>query len=302
MMPMLAELPEPVCERLRALHGDPISLEELHGGMGRSRVYRIRCATGSVVAKRAPHPTEIAFYQRAAPRLRAAGIALPDCDGIVAASDGDWLLLEDIPPLRMVAGAISPDQRMVESLARLHAVSRDWTLNLPPWTVKAWTDALTQDALRLLPAAEAADLVPTLAALQRAARRLETPWCWISGDPNRTNWGERADGSLVLFDWERCRRGLPATDLAILIGGLGDSEVYADLARRYRVAWRDNARALPWSSEDLARDIAVAKALTVVEFLALAARGAVRPAAGLFPWLVDAAPSWLHAIRAAQAD
>src|SRR5579883_2966731 len=47
-----------------------------------------------------------------------------------------------------------------------------------------------------------------------------------TGDPNPTNWGLRADGTIVLYDWERFGQATPAIDLAITVPGLGDRAVF----------------------------------------------------------------------------
>jgi aminoglycoside phosphotransferase (APT) family kinase protein len=133
---------------------------------------------------------------------------------------------------------------------------------------------------------------PVLRSLQGEARRLAEPRCWISGDPNPRNWGLRADGSPALFDWEMFGPGVPATDLAIIIPGLGDADAYAAAADCYRAAW-DAPQPLPWTSEHLARDIAIAKVASVVRLLHAHASGAARVDDQLVVWLVTAMPPWL---------
>ena len=104
----------------------------------------------------------------------------------------------------------------------------------------------------------------------------------------------RPDGTLVLYDWELFRRGVPAVDLAITVVGLGDRARYAALAACYVDEWRTVGRSLPWSAGDLTRDIALAKAASVVHLLAAYTEGRMRPREGLIPWLVEAVPPWMQ--------
>ena len=279
---------------LRERFGPVLSIAPL-GGMSFSHVYRLRFAHESVVIKFDPRPTEVAFYQRVAPRVQSVGVETPRCE-LLSLPSGRTLLLEDVPKPRAPFGTQLPDERMLHALVRLHAASRTWRFKLPPAAVVRWDAALTTDALCHFSPAVAPALGRSLMAMQERSAHLDRGWCWISGDPNPLNWGERADGSLVLFDWELFRRGLPATDLAIIVGGLGDANAFADLAERYRAAWPAETKALPWDVRALARDIALAKVRTVVDVLARAARGTLQPTAGLIPRLVELVPDWVAAL------
>jgi thiamine kinase-like enzyme len=85
----------------------------------------------------------------------------------------------------------------------------------------------------------------------------------ISGDSNAGNWGRRANGEVVLFDWERFGTGSPAIDLAPLIKGMGTKQTFIDLAERYcQLSGQQNFKAL-------AREIAIAKAWIVTEVITL---------------------------------
>ena len=105
--------------------------------------------------------------------------------------------------------------------------------------------------------------------------------------------GFRADGSPVLFDWELFGPGTPAIDLAIVIPGLGNAGQYAAVAESYVALWSQPSDRLPWTVEQLARDIALAKVASVVRLLAAHADGAARVGEALVTWLVDQAPAWL---------
>lgn len=277
-------------------HGTPVAVERL-AGMSLSGVWRVRFALGSVIVKAGPSPFEARFYERAAPALRAAGVPIPELELAHHEPDTNWLVIEDIPEALPVAQADiwQPDPRIVAILARLHATTRAEPPDLPEPPAHAWTDEMTRAALSCFPASEAADLRPRLSAVQVECRSLVTPWCWISGDPNPRNWGLRTDGSPVLFDWERFGPGSPATDLAIIVPGLGDSSAYARAATAYLAAWNDR-EPLPWDESTFARQIAIAKAVTVVQLLHGHVTGAAQVGADLLGWLTKAVPAWVRTI------
>jgi hypothetical protein len=140
------------------------------------------------------------------------------------------------------------------------------------------------------------ELAPLVRELQHEAKRLSEPWCYISGDPSAPNWGLRADGSLVLFDWEICRPGIPAMDLGITVAGLGNHDKYAAAAVAYLDVWASWGEPLPWTHAELARDIALAKAETVIHLLCAHATDSARIPEQTIAWLVGAVPNWLRSL------
>ncbi len=95
----------------------------------------------------------------------------------------------------------------------------------------------------------------------------------ISGDSNAGNWGQRENGELVLFDWERFSTGHVAIDLAPLIEGMGTFDDYLKVAGRYIKC------AEKGETTELALDIGLAKAWIVVEVVnILVSRKIRRPA------------------------
>lgn len=292
------ELPAAVRRRVHA-HCGEFAEAELLSGMSAGRVFRLRGERGAIVVKRSLYPLEAAFYERVAPQLRRCGVPIPSLVGSIVEGDVRWLLLEAIPePLpRLPGNPVQPDDRALAVLVRLHAATRGWVLDLPAPPAAVWTERVTDSAASCFPSPVAAEITALLRPMQRCAQRLDEPWCWISGDPNPTNWGMSADGGAVLFDWERFRAGMPATDLAITIAGLGDRQQYAELAERYRTAWRPTGGDLPWPAERLAAQIALAKVASVVGFLSMYREGAVHAREGLIPWLLDAVPAWLGHLR-----
>jgi hypothetical protein len=289
--------PEPVREHIRRMYGVPVAVERL-GGMSVARVYRARFAEGSLIVKTSPRPAESLFYERVAGRLRQAGVAIPGLEWVAHLPDGHWLIIEDVPePLPVPPRERwRPDPRVVAALVRLHRATRDWALDFPESRAREWSDDATDAALTCFPAGAARGLAPLLRALQQEARRLAEGWCWISGDPSPPNWGVRGDGSAVLYDWELFRRGLPATDVAITVAGLGDTEKYRLAAGSYLEEWSRVGGGLPWTAETIARDIAVAKVGTVVMLLRAHADGAARVPAEHVAWLVEAVPGWVRSL------
>jgi aminoglycoside phosphotransferase (APT) family kinase protein len=284
--------PPALVAQLRQTHGAPTGIEQL-GGMSGGRVWRVRCATASLIVKLSASPAEARFYEQVAEPLRAAGVPSPRMEWALHEPDAHWLILEDIPaPLPVQTPATwSPDARVIAILARLHAVTRANPPNLQDAQPQAWTDAMTSSALTFFSPEVAATLALRLRQLRQASQPIFTPWCWVSGDPNPLNWGQRDDGSPVLFDWELFGPGTPAIDLAIIIPGLGHAEQYAETAECYVEHWARQSAALPWTSAVLARDIALAKIASVVRLLAAHADGSARVNDELVTWLIDQAPA-----------
>lgn len=267
-MNQLPPLPPALAAVFTATYGPTMSVESL-SGMSPATVARVRFANASVIVKVSPSPRETLVYERLGPAMRAAGVQMPELLWSAHLPDGHWLVIEDLPHAVPIQPreAWRPDARMVALLLRLHRLD----LQIPPALLTidppAWTDAMNDAALTIFPAETARALTPMLRSLQDESRQRRTPSCWLSGDPNPNNWGMRADGTLVLFDWERLRRGPPAFDLAILVPGLGDPAQYARLADAYLAAQLSMAVEPRTAPAALSRDIALGKALSVVEFL-----------------------------------
>jgi aminoglycoside phosphotransferase (APT) family kinase protein len=294
-LPVEAGWPERLRDQIERRAGTRYSVERL-GGMSLSGVWRVSGTAGSAIIKASSSGYEARFYRDVAPSLRQTGIPIPEL--LLALDDGTrhWLLLEDIPvPLPIATGSgWQPDREVVTILARLHAATRATPPRLANPPFRGWTDAMTQSALGCLPD-RPADLERLLAALQREAQTLVQPWCWISGDPNPRNWGMRAGAEPVLFDWELFGPGVPATDLAIIVPGIGDHAAYARVAAAYHASWAGQDP-LPWDTTELSGQIAVAKISTVVQLLDSHVTGTARIGDDLLAWLVDAVPDWLRSL------
>jgi aminoglycoside phosphotransferase (APT) family kinase protein len=292
-----AQWPEEVRAHVLGTWGEPSGVERL-GGMSLARVYRLRVAGASFVVKTSPDPTEAAFYAHMAPALRGAGVPIPTLEWSCHLPGAHWLIIEDLPGMLPPPNRETwrPDPRITTILARLHRATRGWAEPLPPSRWPVWTDDLTDAALSCFPAPTRHELTPLVRALQHEAQRLSQPWCFISGDPSAPNWGLRANGSLVLFDWELCRPGIPAMDLGITVPGLGDRQQFEAAARAYHDVWAGWGEPLPWTRVELASDATLAKAETVFHLLSAHATNAARVPEQTIAWLVETVPGWLRGL------
>lgn len=291
----LDQWPERVRSTIGAMFGSPTAIEPLHGLSG-AAVWRVTFARQHIVVKHTRSRREADVYRLLAPQLAERGVACPTL--FWSGHDGDthWLLLEAIPqPLPRSRWLADPD--LLGLLNRLHRSALPCVIE--PFR-PAWTDAMTAEVLDLLPGA-AGHLHAQLARFQALSQSLFGVERWISGDPNPANWGLRADGSIVLFDWERLGRGAPALDLAISVPGLGQAADFQAVAAGYLA--HEPALTQPDQPmiERLAREIAIAKTWNVVEFLSMAATG--DPAIqSRIPALAQALPAWLAMMTALVSD
>lgn len=286
--------PPALLAHLHAAHGEFLTVERL-GGMSVARVYRADFTHGSVVVKGSPRPGETLFYEGIAARLREAGVPIPAIEWSGHANGEHWLVMEYLPEpvLWAPAEAWRPLPAVITTLARLHHATRGWPVDAHPAPAHAWTDTITNSALRCLPAIMRAEAAPVLARLQQEAVHLSAPWCWISGDASPPNWAARTGGSPVLFDWELFRPGLPAADLAPTVPGMPPPAHIRLAAEAYAAAWQALGEPLPWSVEELGKDIAVAKAATLAMLLAAHSERRARIPEEYIARLVAALPGWL---------
>lgn len=260
------------------------------GGKSGAQVCRLRFERGTAILKAADMSAEYHFYGQAAPILRAYEIGIPMLLGRAQAGDKYWLALEDIP-YPLPRDSWQTDARLMRTLARLHSLP---AIPLPPGHfAPEWADALTEQASACFDAALQPRIRQQLDHWR--ASSLFEPECLISGDPNPGNWGARADGSPVLFDWERFCLATPAIDLGIVIAGLGTPAQFAQVAGVYL---RERAAiGCPYhaAGDTLAHEIARAKVWTVAEYLSLYTAGALAHDA-VFAFLTARVPAWLDSL------
>jgi aminoglycoside phosphotransferase (APT) family kinase protein len=272
--------------------------------MSRSQNFRVRGPQGSVVVKSGARPAETRFYRTVMPLLKEYGIAIPEPKWLARDDEGVWwLVLEDIPqPLpreRWVA-----DREVLAMLKRLHAVP---AFRIPVSSEglfrPRWTREMDEAALSYFGAEPTMDLAASLGEMREAYRHIFLPQCPISGDPNPTNCGLRANGSVVLYDWERFGMGTPALDLAITIPGLGDEDTFRRVASAYvragdetdGEAIAERVDSLPLTVGALATEIAAAKVWSVVEFLGMGAGDEISATPTIHA-LVGEFPRWVRGL------
>jgi phosphotransferase family enzyme len=260
----LTAWPTSVQDYVVARYGLPKQTEPLRG-LSHNRVWRVCFATTCAIVKAAARSDEATFYQSIAPALAAQGVPIPKLEWAGAAPDGFWLVLENIPnPLPRERWHADP-----AVLAALHCLHLSTVPNPPgAYFCPAWTDTMTRHALTFFPDA-IVTIRDSLQTLRMQSQFLFSADCWISGDPNPTNWGIRHNGAVVLYDWERFGRGTPALDLAITIPGLGNDEAFRTVAAGYLGISTAADKAGQLALDDLARAIALAKLWSVIEFLSM---------------------------------
>lgn len=281
---MTARRPDPLRSAVLA-HVGPQPVRETLSGLSGREVVRLRGPGGSAVLKSRPHPRETHFYGDLAPVLDP-GVNAPRAYHV----DPDWLLLEDVPqPLsrdRWLA-----DSAVMRSLAALHRSRRSLERLVDPF-LPTWDARLTDAAVARLSTDDRGAAARSLERLRREADRWLTGDALVSADPNPRNWGERADGTPVLFDWERVGRATPAVDVAITVPGLPTRDQLELASEAYLcVQHRDQ---IHWSGEEFTRGLAVVKTWTCVELLA--DHRELPELVELQRWLVADLPAWVDAI------
>lgn len=256
--------------------GQPIEVETL-GGQSAATVYRVRIVGKSLIVKTSLVSNEAVFYEKIAPLLQPRSINVPILEKSFFEAGRYWLILEGVPH-HLPATRRQADAEVIGVLYRLHTLVLDQLPPGPEWYSPKWPAQMTELALECLPPEVARTSKPFLNTLQKEYQHLFKPQNLISGDPNPGNWGLREDGTLVFFDWERLSYGTPAIDLAITVGGVGNAASYEATAVKYLRHNKDLAGSkVAALTRPLARDIAVAKIWTVVEYLSEYRRGKMKP-------------------------
>lgn len=259
---------------------------EALGGLSGARVWRLDAARQSGVVKQCGE-AEAAFYERLAPLIRAAAIGVPELWWSGKSSAGRWLLIEYLPAVPLRSTWLGNPAWML-TLARLHQLPARTLDLLPKPYHPPSLDRLAAPAAELLAEKRRPAFREQLVAVARRVEHLEqVP---ISGDPNPANWGVRADGQAVLFDWERVGLGPIAFDLAITMPGLGDADDAQRIAGTYRSV-RDAQEPDQAGVQALARTIMLCKLWAVAEFMAtVVERGLMLDSSYTRLW--EAVPGW----------
>ncbi|WP_207711780.1 phosphotransferase [Sulfobacillus harzensis] len=264
----------------------------LTGGPG---VILISGPSGRAIAKY-PVRQEAAFYRSWAPLVRQHGLGVPEVYAQGENSTRAWILMEALdatltPPYRDRL----PD--MAAYLAQLHAMQRDRVRSTAdPLSVRPVALSLQDiDDAAALWTEEVREYLVHLLHLSWPA--LPTEMRLVSGDPNPTNWGVRASGQLVLFDWSEVAWSHPAYDLAVLCGGLPEVALVEEVVDVYL----ESADApSPQSRAQWVAWVITARLVAFVWFAAWWSRGQLTEAArpGL-TMLQDGLIDWIDTVRSA---
>lgn len=247
-------------------YGSLTRVEELNGvnkGQGTS-CFRIFFGEKSFIVKKAKEKREYDVYNAVSPVFKDKKISIPLVYYTYQEERDYWFVIEDIPHL-LPKNRWKGDAEQIKVLFNLHFNTWNKTLNIDkPFDFK-WDKGLTKRALSLLPST----LEVAIEQLRLKSETIFSPVCYISGDPNPTNWGIRNNGELVLFDWERIGYASPAIDLAITIPSLGtlDKSLEFNIASTYISFWKDVSIDFPYSVSELTEQIVIAKMWSALDFL-----------------------------------
>lgn len=231
------------------------------------------------IEKQNASDVELDFYQHHAPVLRAQGLGIPEV--YFLCRQERRLVIEFIPQYLTLEALLAASE-LCEKLAIIH--------HSPPkpsaaFRLHSWSDEQTDLALTMLQLPT--DQEAVLLNFQTCSDELFEPQQRVSGDTNAGNWGRRAKGELVLFDWERFGSGSPAIDLAPLIKGMGEPVSINQMVERYRQA------APQWSVPVLVRHVVVAKAWLITEVLSILHHRHPQLLPKYLSWYRATLPGWL---------
>ncbi|MGN7233180.1 hypothetical protein ACTHQ0_25715 [Priestia megaterium] len=247
-------------------YGDWTTVEELNGvneGKGTS-CYRLFIGEKSFIVKKAKEKREYDVYNSLSGFFKDKKISIPSTYYTYQDRTDYWFVIEDIPHL-LPKERWKGDTEQIKVLFNLHFNTWNKTLSIDKLFDFRWSKELTKRALSLLPST----LEVAIEQLHLKSETIFSPVCYISGDPNPTNWGIRNNGELVLFDWERTGYASPAIDLAITIPSLGtlDKSLEFTIASTYINFWKGVSIEFPYSIQELTEQIVIAKMWSALDFL-----------------------------------
>ncbi|PKF76263.1 choline kinase [Vibrio sp. vnigr-6D03] len=244
-----------------------VSVEELEG---------VNC-----VLKKGASEVEINFYLSVAPNLVSVNTPA------LLKLDGSDLFIEYIPnPITLKE--LQLNTKTFEQLASIHS-----SQHVPSLPVKnhEWTNVATGKTVDLLFLSKSEhNAIKSIQSLSHSI--FEYP-ALISGDSNDGNWRTRANGELVLFDWERFGYGSPAIDLAPLVSGLGTVSEYESIIKKY------TQHSSLLSETELMRHLIIAKCWIVTEVVNILIERHNPDAGKYINWYRKNVPQWLASVESA---
>lgn len=249
--------------------GGPVSVEKLGGVVYDEGCFRVTFKGQLVIVKKTREPREWYLYKHKSHFLKQLGVNLPVLYDAYTENEEYWLILENVPSA-LPRNRWKADTRVLETLFSLHYGTWKKERELSDPYIPSWTHEMSVKALAFFPSRISSDIMPALYWMREQCTQIFEPLCWISGDPNPTNWGLRTDGTIVLFDWERAGYGHPAIDLAITMPGLGtsDGSLESLISEKYLAMWISTSTEPPFTLKELTTQIKMAKMWSTVEFLA----------------------------------
>lgn len=273
--------------------GEPMTLERL-SGVGGPGVILVAGPRGRAIAKY-PVRQEAAFYRSWAPLIRQQGLGVPQVYAQGENPTRAWILMEALDSTLTLPYRDRLSD-MTAYLAQLHTMQR----NRVPLTAN---DALPfRPVVLSSPDIEDAVMLWPDDVREYLVHLLHLPWPalpnemrLVSGDPNPTNWGLRASGQLVLFDWSEVAWSHPAYDLAILCGGLPEVALVEEVVDVYL---KSADAPVPQSPARWVGWVITARLVAFVWFAAWWKRGQLTEAArpGL-TMLQDGLVDWIDVVR-----
>ncbi|MGF1703400.1 choline kinase [Photobacterium makurazakiensis] len=249
--------------------------------MGAAKVFLTEYSGRQCIEKRCASSIEINFYQNVAPLLKEYGVHIPQLIGV---SDNN-LFIEYIPNRVTLTELHSGSDTFVQ-LSNLHKAlpSISECFKHHEWSVQQ-----TENALQLLKLPQTS--VSALINIQAQSNVLFKTDVLISGDTNEGNWGKRANGELVLFDWERFGKGSPAIDLAPLVSRMGNLTDFDTIVNNY-LKYKSDI-----SGSELLRHLVIAKCWIVVEVVNLLQSRQKGQLQMYLKWYREVLPNWLSSME-----
>lgn len=246
-------------------------LEPLYG-FSESRVFRIVTDASNVgIIKISRHQQEYRFYQQVAPRvLKTDEGIIPKVYKMKTNAGLFWIVMEFINYLPETAPWPIPNG-LLDTLITVHSLPIHHVPRSSQFQRPELSPPQRMKALEALPTALQIPLHAKLNSILGDYNWSFPPTSFCHGDPHSSNWGNRSNGSYVLFDWARFTLATPAYDLARLLPWKHRHfDNIKTLATQYVALWNTRSEHLLSHPDSLMIDIIEAKIFHVMEYLYIA--------------------------------